>query len=400
MRLAAAALLVSLTGFAHATDWELSLDTRLVDSTADRSFIEGGLGNVRFDRDDALLQLGRARLALTQRFGELWSAHLDVSVWDDKEAHLLGVTEAYLQFRPYPFKGYRVRVKAGAFYPPVSLENRAGGWESPYSISFSAIDSWLATEIRTLGLEGQLEWLGTRTGHRFDLAVTGGVFGWNEGAGSVIAGTGFLLHDRQTPIFGQVGQPGVPPLYGAMPFHEIDGRAGVYAGLEARYLDRLVVRVLRYDNRADPTALDAVSGEIAWETRFTSAGVRAESERGWTFIAQYLDGDTTIAPGGTTLSWPFRSAFALIAKRFGRSTVSARYDTFTVSPQGFQSGWQDGHAFTAAYAYEAGTHWRFVLEWLRVIASSYNREELYGLDPLVHDTQIQLAVRYALGSGR
>jgi hypothetical protein len=400
MRLAAAALLVSLTGLAHATEWELSLDTRLVDSTADRSFIEGGLGNVRFDRDDAPVQLGRARFALTQHFGELWSAHLDVSAWDDKEAHLLGVTEAYLQLRPYPFAGYRVRVKAGAFYPPVSLENRAGGWESPYSISFSAIDSWLATEVRTLGLEGQLEWLGTRTGHRFDLAATGGVFGWNEGAGSVIAGTGFLLHDRQTPIFGQVGQPGVPPLYGATPFHEIDGRAGVYAGLEARYLDRLVLRVLRYDNRADPSALDAVSGQIAWETRFTSAGVRAESERGWTFIAQYLDGDTTIAPGGTTLSWPFRSAFALIAKRFGRNTLSARYDTFAVSPQGFQSGWQDGHAFTAAYAYEAGAHWRFALEWLRVVASSYNREELYGLGPLVHDTQVQLAVRYALGSAR
>ena len=44
----------------------------------------------------------------------------------------------------------------------MSLENRASGWESPYTLSYSAINSWLATEVRTLGVEAQLEWLGTR----------------------------------------------------------------------------------------------------------------------------------------------------------------------------------------------------------------------------------------------
>ena len=117
-RLAAAprvlALLVCLLAAPHAaaTDWEASLDLRLVNSDADRSYMDGGLGLTRFDRNDSVLQLGRSRFALTQSLGEIWSAHLDASVWDDKEAHLLGVTEAYLQFRPYPFKGYRVRVKA------------------------------------------------------------------------------------------------------------------------------------------------------------------------------------------------------------------------------------------------------------------------------------------------
>jgi hypothetical protein len=162
----------------------------------------------------------------------------------------------------------------------------------------------------------------------------------------------------------------------------------------------VVVRVLRYDNRADPSALDAVSGEMAWETRFTSAGARVESARGLTFIAQYLDGDTTIAPGGTTLSWPFRSAFALLAQRFGRSTLSARYDWFTVSPHGFPDGTQDGHALTAAYAFDADAHWRFALEWLRVESENYNRGQLHGGAPLARDTQLQLAVRYALGSAR
>jgi len=114
---------------AGATDWDASLDLRLVNSDAPRSYVNGGLGNVRFDKDDSTLQLGRARFALSQPLGETWSAHLDASVWDDNDAHPLGLTEAYLQFRPYPHAGYRLRVKAGAFYAPISLENRASGWE-------------------------------------------------------------------------------------------------------------------------------------------------------------------------------------------------------------------------------------------------------------------------------
>src|SRR5450755_2924915 len=351
-------VLVAVSVAAQATDWELSLDTRAVYSDADRSVMDGGFAPVRIDRADSVVQRGRARLALTQPIGELWSARLDASIYDDKGGSLAGVTEAYLQFRPYPREGYRLRVKAGAFYPPVSLENRASGWDSPYTISYSAIDSWMAVEVRTIGLEANLDWLGTRLGHRFDLGVTAAVFGWNEQAGSVLAGTGFALTDRQTALFGRVGQPGVPPLYGAQPFLQVDGRVGGYAGIEGRYLDRITVRVLRYDNRADPTAMDTVANTIAWNTRFTSAGLRAESGSGWTGIFQWLQGETLIAPGGSTIDWPFNSVYALVSRHVGRHTLSARYDRFNVEVHGSDGdGAQSGHAWTAAYAFDASPHW-------------------------------------------
>jgi hypothetical protein len=389
--------LLALSSATRATDWELSLDARLVSSDAYPSYMEGGLGTVRFGSDDSGLRLGRARLAVTQPLGELWSAHLDASVFDDQGGTLLGVSEAYLLFRPYPFAGYRFRLKAGGFYPPVSLENRAAGWESPYTLSYSAINSWLAVEVRTIGLEGTLDWLGTRTGHAFDLGLTGGVFGWNDRAGVVVANNGFVFTDRQTPLFGRVGQPGVSPLNGAEPFMEIDHRAGAYAGVEARYLDRAVLRVLRYDNRADPTDIDTVSHAIAWDTRFTSAGVRLEADHGWTAIVQWLEGVTTIAPQSRTLDWPFRAQFALLSKRFGRSTLSARYDRFAVQTNApGVYGAQDGHAWTAAYLFDLDAHWRLALECVRVVSSSVNREEQGG-PPLATETQWQLAVRYAIG---
>ena len=391
-------VLLGLCAVSRATDWELSLDARLVSSDAYPSFMEGGLGTVRFGSDDSGLRLGRARFAITQPLGELWSAHLDASVFDDQGGSLVGVSEAYVLFRPYPFAGYRFRLKAGGFYPPVSLENRSAGWESPYTLSYSAINSWLAVEVRTIGLEGTLDWLGTRSGHSFDLGLTGGVFGWNDRAGVVVASNGFVFTDRQTPLFGRVGQPGVPPLNGAEPFMEIDHRAGAYAGLEARYLDRAVLRVLRYDNRADPTDIDTVSHVIAWDTRFTSAGVRLEADHGWTAIVQWLGGVTTIAPQSMTLNWPFQAQFALLSKRFGRNTLSARYDRFAVqtnAPEVY--GAQDGHAWTAAYRFDADAHWRFALECVRVVSSSANREGQGG-PPLATETQWQVAVRYAIGS--
>ena len=391
---------LALAGAARADGWELDLDGRLVSSNADPSYTQGGISGVRFDQDQSGLRLGRARFALTESLGELWSVHLDASAWGDHDRIPVGLTEAYLQFRPYPFAGYRLRVKAGAFYPPISLENRAAGWESPYTLSSSAIDSWLAIEVRTVGVEAQLDWLGTRQGHDFDLGVTGGAFGWNEGAGGFIAGDGFTLTDRQTPFGGRVGLPGDPVLMNFEPFREFDGRAGAYGGLELRWLDRVVVRALRYDNRADPTAMDYASYAIAWETTFSAVGARYEASEGLTAIVQAIKGDTTIAPEGFVLDWPFRAQYALLAKSFGRHMLSVRYDRFEVDTNADDGGdgAEIGHAWTAAYVFTPDEHWRFTLEWLRVTSNSYERADAFNLPPLAAETQVQLAVRYALGS--
>jgi hypothetical protein len=390
-----------LAASAHADGWELDLDERLVSSNADPSYTQGAISGVRFDRHQSGLMLGRARLALTESLGELWSVHLEASAWGDHDRIPAGLTEAYLQFRPYPFaSGYRLRLKAGAFYPPISLENRAAGWESPYTLSYSAIDSWLAIEQRTIGVEATLDWLGRRQGHDFDLGATGGVYGWNEGIGGFIAGDGFTLTDRQTPYGGRVGLAGDPVLYNFEPFRQLDGRAGFYGGLELRWLDRVVVRALRYDNRADPTAFDLASFAIAWETSFDSFGIRAESADGWTGIVQALKGNTAIAPGGFYMDWPFKAEYALVAKQLGKHMLSVRYDRFRVDTNiATGDGSEIGHAWTAAYVYTRDEHWRFTLEWLRVTSNSYYRNDTFGLPALAAETQLQLAVRYALGSG-
>jgi hypothetical protein len=395
-------------------DWEADVDVRLVDSNGRKTFTDGGLGTLRFDQDQSGLRLGRARFALSQAIGEAWSVKFDASAWGDNDRNPVGLTEAYLQFRPYPLAGFRFRVKGGAFYAPISLENRASGWESPYTLSYSAINTWLGEELRTIGLEGQVDWLGTHTGHAFDLSSTAGVFGWNDPAGVALATRGFALDDRQTTLFGRVGASDSQPLPPLELFREIDGHAGYYIGLEGKYLDRVVVRALHYDNMADPSAFDNASHEYAWSTHFNSVGVRAENADGWTFIAQWLGGETYISPNDLNLGWPFRARFALLSRQLGAHRVSIRFDSFAVdSESASSSGAQHGHAWTAAYVFEPGVQWpahwpgghwpsaancTITLEWLQVSSDAVNRVLELGQPPFAKETQVQIAVRYALGS--
>lgn len=400
IRLVLGAAVMLMTSVARGGSWELDLDLRAVTSNAPTSVLDGGPGPIRFGEHRSGLRLGRLRLALDAPLGEVWRLHLDASAWGNAYRNPIGLTEAYLQFRPYPRNALRFRVKAGAFYAPLSLENRTGGWASPYTLSYSALDSWLAEELRTIGLEAKVDWLGTRRGLPFDIDAVAGVFGWNEVAGAALVDGGFVLDDRQTPLFDRAGKLEGPTGGYIEPFREIDGRAGYYGGMELHLPGRLLLTALHYDNRADPTSADTVSHVIAWHTTFDAAGARLEYGPGWTLITQWLGGRTEIAPQSGALEWPFNARYVLLSRRVGRRhMLSARYDRFEVDSRNLEADGEDaGHAWTAAYAFDSGNGWTLTLEWLRVTSRSYSQVEYLGAASALTDTQIQLGVRYALGS--
>lgn len=399
-RLTCGAVVLLAASAARGAAWELDLDIRAVTSDAPVSVLDGGYGAVRFSGHQSGLRLGRLRFALDAPLGEVWRLHLDASAWGNAYEHPLGLTEAYLQFRPYPHNDLRLRVKAGAFYAPISLENRTAGWSSPYTLSYSAMNSWIAEELRTIGLEAEVDWLGTRRGLPFDINAIAGVFGWNDLAGAALAEGGFILDDRQTPVFDRAGKLESEAGTYAEPFRELDHRAGYYAGLQLHFPGRILITAIHYDNRADPAAADAVSHVLAWHTTFNSAGARVEYGPGWTLIAQWMAGRTGIAPRTGPLDWPFNARYALLSKRIGRHhLLSARYDRFEVdSRNAEEDGWQNGHCLTMAYVFDPGRRWTATLEWLRVTSNSYDRSKYLDRAGPVTDTQVQLALRYSLGS--
>jgi len=371
------------------------LDVRWVHATGEPSFMNGGMGILRFDPAHEGLELGRAFLAPTWRIGDIVSLHAVLDTYGDHNRNPVDLSELYLSVRPFPTGPVSFRARVGAFYMPVSLENRGIGWTDVYSITPSAVNSWIGEEFRTIGAEMEARWLGASSGYLGDFALIGAAYGWNDPAGALLAERGFTLSDRPSTLFGYLGSPPIGF------YHEIDRRPGYYGGLTWRHHDRLEIRALRYDNRADPTA-STQSGFYAWRTRFSSFGARLEPDAHWTFIAQSLDGDTAVGgDDGAQFYMRFRAAFALASYEWGRQRLTGRYDEFhTHQLSGFfgPPRSQDGHAWTIAWTYDLGEHWQFLSEWLRAVSNFPPRLALD--EPLMQtQTQLQLGARYHFKAG-
>jgi hypothetical protein len=373
------------------------VDLRWVHATGDLSYLNGGLGKLRFDSEHDGIRFGRAFLAPTWRVTDIVTVRAVVDAYGDHDRNPVDLSEFYVDVRPFPTSSVRWHARVGAFFMPVSLENRGIGWTDVYSITPSAINTWLGEEFRTVGAEIEARWLGASSGYLGDVALVAAAYGWNDPAGTLIAQRGFGLTDRPSTLFGGLGRP--PTRF----YDEIDRKPGYYYGLNWRHHDRLEVRALRYDNHADPGAATTAGGS-AWRTRFSSLGARLEPSAHWTFIAQYLDGDTAV--GADSSEDPqfylgFHAAFALASFDWARERLTARYDDFhSHQLSGFYGppSNDSGHGWTFAWSHECGDHWQFVTEWLRVTSRFPPRLE-FGVPAEQVESQLQLAARYRFTLG-
>ncbi len=393
----ALALLLLLAAAGAAADDRLALtgelDVRLVHATGVTSFLDGGAGVLRFDPEHEGVRLGRAFLAARLRLLDTLTLHTVADAYGDHDRHPLDLSEAWLEWRPFPVSAVRLRGRFGAFYLPASLENRGPGWSDVYTITPSAIDSWFGEELRTLGAELEARWLGASRGYPGDVGLVAAAYRGNDPAGVVLATRGFGLSDRPSTLAGGLGRPPLTVI------HEIDGRTGYYAGLSWHHAGRLELSLLRYDNRADPGAVS--SAGAAWATRFVAAGARLEPDAHWTLLAQLLDGDTLVGPGSAPddqFRMDFRAFDLLASRTLGRARLTLRYDDFrTRQRSGFYGPPADesGHAFTLGAGAMLGEHWQAALEWIRV-TSTFPPRTLLGVAPALVESQLQLALRCRL----
>jgi hypothetical protein len=386
-----------LSGVARA-EIEASLDLRLVSSDGRDSFLDGGLGKLRYDDADDGVQLGRARLAGRWAVAGNWHANIDLSAWSLHDHNAVDVTEGWLEWRPVPQSAWKSNLKIGAFYPPISLEHRASGWTNPYTISSSALNTWVGEELRTIGVAYELEHLGSAEGGRLDYGVQAAVFGWNDPAGVILALRGWSLNDRQTPLFGRIGTYTFSGPRQRVIFSEIDHRPGYDVSGYLRWDGGLEARALHYDNRGDPEAYKTSIQDYAWQTRFNSLGVRHDGAHGTTLIAQWLDG-STIADDDPAMRWTFEAKFLLLAQSFGRQRVSARYDDFKVrqtsGPVPARFWLEHGNAWTLGWSWALREHVELAAEWLR-IDSFYSKRRTLGETPTAIEHSLQLALRLSL----
>jgi hypothetical protein len=386
------------SGTARADQFDYAAELRAVAvSSADTSRLYGGLGALGFDENHQGAQPGYLWFGYQADPLRLLHVELDAVSYADKASSPIDLTEAYAELRPLPFGSFRSRLKVGAFYPDISLENRMRGWRSPYTLSDSAINTWVGEELRTIGAEYRLDWLGQQRGKAFNLGVSVAGFGWNDPAGTVLATRGWGLHDRQSTLFGRYAYHSDGLGERTVFYDDIDKRAGYDAGLSLNYRGLLEVKLLRYDNRADPAIYSERIDDVAWHTHFDSLGVRWTPDDDWTVIAQRLFGRTYAgAPTPEPNCWIINSDFLLVSWTHGKQRISARYDQFGVGQNVSQYGsygWDYGHAWTLALSRELSRHWSVELEDLQVNSRNNSRPSL-GLPVWDLERQVQIAVRY------
>ena len=296
--------------------------------------------------------LNEANLIWQPRFSWSLSATV-VGTFQGGERNEAGISEAYLSFKPMRGAATRVSARAGLMWPPVSLEHEGADWHVRDSITPSAINSWIGEEVRPVAIEGTV---GTRVGEH-DLSVTGAIFAANDTAGTLLTFRGWALHDRRTLAFRR--QP-LPPFeeedlgYQAPFTHPLldvgpwfANRPGYYA--KVAWQPRIPVRfeVFRYDNRADPEAVND-DVEWGWRTQFNHVGVSAEIAE-TEIKAQAIDGRTRmgfVEEGRRWVDMHFRSAFLMAIRSFGAVGVAARIEAFETRNRGSwwdaeydESGW-------------------------------------------------------------
>ncbi|MBM3512227.1 MAG: hypothetical protein FJX59_00770 [Alphaproteobacteria bacterium] len=306
--------------------------------------------------------------------------------------------ESFLAYKPAPRQGLVVRAKAGAFFPPISLENTGLAWTSPYTLSSSALNSWVGEELRTIGVEGSA----VRRSDAGEWSLTGAVFGFNDPVGSVLARRGWAIHDRETGLFGRLplaplaafrpGGSAAGQANDVDPVAEIDGRVGWYAAGEWAENEGVRVRALVYDNRSNDRSFNGE--QYAWHTRFGAIGGEVPIGDRIELVAQAMSGRTKMA--SPVVDNRFHAAFALASYAWDRHRLSARVERFTVKDRdrtGDDPNGERGRAWTAAYVFRPDDRQRLTIEALHV-RSSRDARPRFGLPRRVDETLLQLSYRY------
>ena len=331
---------------------------RAIEVESRTAWIAGGFGRLTEGEGGADFQAlarGEAQLGIDWKPSPAFLLRLHGTARAEPDAAggaRAGLTEAFLEYRPELSPGLALRLRAGLMFPPTSRENVDPLWQSPYTLTLSALNSWIGEEVRPIGLDFAAQ-LGEAGRSRFELG--GMAFGAADTAGALLAWRGWAMGTRLSVVAETLPLPPLPTLgpgtafgeqelAGTRPIGEIDDRLGFE--LRGRWSRAGVglVQIGWTDTRGDRELHD---GQYAWATRFASVG--AEAQLGpLKLIAEALSGETGMGElDEAHVDLRIRAGYVLLtwAQPGERLRLTARYDRFrnedqdgVAEPNG-ESGW-------------------------------------------------------------
>lgn len=376
------------------------------------TFLDGGFGKLVDGgapaEDNAGAFIGEARLALDWELGAGWGLFVHgVGRQDAAGSSGSGLLEAFAERRFGDGEWHLWTMRAGQFFLPASRENVGSLWTSPYTLTLSAMNSWIAEEIRPIGLDLAY----TRTfasDHRLHLAGT--VFGGNDTSGTLIAWRGFSFHDRPTPTGRFVPLPPFEGFGEQFPKQsdqgtkafasDLDGRPGFAGRIRWSAPDnRAVIQATAFLNRGDR---DLHGEEYAWETDFRWLSLETGLPAGLRLLGEWGTGTSVMgfAPPGqrseAVVDIRFDTYYLLLTRDWGVLRATARYDDFQVRDRdstAIDDNREEGRAWTLALIVPMGEHWRAGVELLDLDAERPAARRA-GSPPLDGDS-LRAELRYA-----
>jgi hypothetical protein len=391
MRKTLAILLFSVANTAGAQSFQLHgfLTAREIYVNAQRSWLQGGAG--RFDvgadtvNDHRLVNLQNAQLGFDWMPATWFLVHADGVARHQQSGQVAGKRVGLIQAYADAYNDHW-RLRVGEFWLPTSRENTDPLWTSKYTITYSALNSWIAQEVRPIGAD--LQWSPS-------FYVTAGVtaFRGNDTMGTLLSARGWTF-GNYLAAYGENLPTPEPAL--TRPFgQDLDRKNGYAERIRISLPERAMLQVTHIDNRAT-LAPGPVKGEEPWQTRFNIVGAEAGSTSPATVAAEWMRGSTQVGFPGGTFTMNFDTAYLLGSYKFAHERISARIERFATSDAShplIDFAREHGHAITLAWFHETNPHSRAGLEYCRV---SGDRPGLApAFDPRTGGSTVTAEYRYS-----
>lgn len=341
------------------------LDIRAYAADRKVSWLRGGTNRLRYggrdtdndgigDRHLVGASIPQASLVLESQVHSLVKLHVQTNFTTDAASGSakIGVIEAYAQ-AAMDFGDDSFQARAGGFIPPVSWEHSSAGgvWSTRYTLTPSAIGSWVGEEVRVLG--GELFWE-RKLSPQIRSRATAGFFSGGDQIGRLLWDRGWSLNDFQGDLTVEY------PLSGrkVRPVEELDGDLGYYGRGDISLFDEaLQIGGGYWTNNAD-TSIGQPGNALLDIQPFRTSLLHFGGQWQWkglTVISQFLKA-TVSSNGRSPRDWP--AAYGLASWQWKKLRLSGRYDRFWSTQS------DTGHAYTAFVAVDATDRQQLSLEYV------------------------------------
>lgn len=382
------------------------LDFRIANTDNYGSWLEGNISPFRIDETDNALNIGQAILFSRIELGNTTELVSQFSAYND-QGDALGVGEFYLKFDSDPHEKLNFNIKAGAFFPEISLENIGPGWTTRNPLSTSTINTWIGEEIRIVGIQPTLEFQKRFFEREWTIGASAAATTNNDPAGAMLAWRGWALHDRQTRIEEQLpitqltfvgGDTGfVDQTAWYQPVYEVDGRVGFSNSIYLKRSDGINLRWYHYDNRANSKALK--QGQYGWHTRFDHLGLALPISTSTRLNTQWIRGTSMMGdPDLLFVDIQFSAWHIGITQKYRKFYFDLRFESFDVIDRDgniLDDSTQEGNAWVAAVRYDINSSLALLAEHVEWKDEKIARQTLnLPLDLNTKLTQLALQWRF------